>query len=393
MSHPLVSHSPDLLKLEEEGYDLEVKGDRLLVKHVPYVTSDRQVAYGTLVSDLTTNGTRTVGGGVHDMWFIGSRPCDEHGNELDLGGGPGPHNFGAGVTADFSFSRRPRRNPPEFLDYYEKVTTYVRIMRGPARAIDPSATAQTYPAHTTTEEETVFRYLDAASSRAGIGAVTEKLKLGKVAIVGLGGTGAYILDLVAKTPVQSLHLYDGDALFAHNAFRFPGAASLAELEPLPKKVDYLFRKYDPMRRNIFPHAVPIDSTNVADLLAMDFVFIAMDTGSAKKLIVETLRDNAVPFVDCGMGLRRNQDLLRGTLRVTTGAHGHVDHLDSRISYADQREDDYEWNIQTADLNMLNAALAVVKWKKLFGYYVDSKSEFNSTYTVATNVLTSGEAPE
>ena len=393
MSHPLVSHSPDLLKLEEEGYDLEVKADRLLVKHVPYVTSDRQVAYGTLISDLTTNGTRTVGGGVHDMWFIGSRPCDEHGTELDLVSGTGPINFGAGVTADFSFSRRPRRNPPEFLDYYEKVTTYVRIMRGPARSIDPYATAQTYPAHTTTEDESVFRYLDSASSRAGIGAVTERLKLGKVAIVGLGGTGAYILDLVAKTPVEELHLYDGDVLFAHNAFRFPGAASLAELEPMPKKVDYLFSKYNPMRRNISPHAVPIDSTNVTELFAMDFVFIAMDSGSAKKLIMETLRDNAVPFVDCGIGMRRNRDSLRGTLRVTTGTPGRVDHLERRISYADQADDDYEWNIQTGDLNMLNAALAVVKWKKLFGYYVDSKSEYNSNYTVATNILTSGEVYE
>jgi hypothetical protein len=393
MSHPLVSHSPDLQHLEQEGYDLEVRGDRLLIKHVPYVNSDREVVFGTLISDLTTNGTRTVGGGVHDVWFIGSPPCDKDGREIDVISNRAITDFGSGLVANFSFSQRPKRDPPEFLDYYEKVTTYVRILRGPALAIDPSATAQTFPPQTTTEEETVFRYLDAASSRAGIGAVTEKLKLNKVAIVGLGGTGSYILDLITKTPIQEIHLYDDDTLFAHNAFRFPGAASIEELEPMPKKVDYLFAKYDPMRRNLFPHAARIDRTNVAELLEMDFVFIAMDAGSIKKLIVNTLQAGGVPFIDSGMGLRRNENSLRGTIRVTSSTNGHTDHIGSRISFVDESEDDYEWNIQTADLNMLNAALAVIKWKKIFEFYVDGKGEFNSNYTLASNQLTSGDVPQ
>ncbi len=45
---------------------------------------------------------QTVGGGVHDMWFIGSRPCNEQGNELDLVSGTGPINLGAGLIGDFS---------------------------------------------------------------------------------------------------------------------------------------------------------------------------------------------------------------------------------------------------------------------------------------------------
>ena len=32
------------------------------------------------------------------------------------------------------------------------------------------------------------------------------------------------------------------------------------------------------------------------------------------------------------------------------------------------DDDYNRNIQIADLNALNAAFAVIKWKKLFGFY-------------------------
>ena len=37
-------------------------------------------------------------------------------------------------------------------------------------------------------------------------------RLPKVAIVGLGGSGSYILDLIAKTPICEIHLYDGDTL-------------------------------------------------------------------------------------------------------------------------------------------------------------------------------------
>jgi hypothetical protein len=39
---------------------------------------------------------------------------------------------------------------------------------------------------------------------------------------------------------------------------------------------------------------------------------------------------------------------------------------------------------------LNAALAVVKWKKLFGFYADNEGEHFSTYTVDGNLLTSDE---
>jgi tRNA A37 threonylcarbamoyladenosine dehydratase len=48
---------------------------------------------------------------------------------------------------------------------------------------------------------TRFRYLDSASSRTRISSITGKLVLPKVAIVGLGGTGSFILDLIVKTPI------------------------------------------------------------------------------------------------------------------------------------------------------------------------------------------------
>jgi len=69
--------------------------------------------------------------------------------------------------------------------------------------------------------------------------MADKLAVPQVAIVGVGGTGSYILDFLAKTRVREIHLFDGDYFFSHNAFRTPGAATIAELRARPLKVDHL----------------------------------------------------------------------------------------------------------------------------------------------------------
>jgi hypothetical protein len=278
-------------------------------------------------------------------------------------------------------------------DYYEKISNYVKVLGSYARAKDPTAKHTDFPLRETSEDESVFRYHDSATSRSGLSAVAGKLKLEKIAIVGLGGTGSYILDQVAKTPVSEIHLFDDDTLYAHNAFRTPGAAALEVLKNEPLKIDYLFERYDVLRRGIIRHPVRIDEGNVGELHEMNFVFLAMDAGPAKRVIVENLQSWDIPFVDCGMGLQRQENSLRGTVRTTAGMPARYDHLSGRISYTDVNENEYDWNIQTADLNMLNAALAVIKWKKLFGYYVDTKQEMNSTYVLARNRLLSGEVLE
>jgi hypothetical protein len=118
----------------------------------------------------------------------------------------------------------------EYRDYRHKVETYVGRIAGEAAVLDETATAQTFPVIPTGEgAEGVFNYVDTASSRAGIGAVNEKLAGQRVASAGMGGTGGYILDQVAKTEVAEIHLFDGDVFSQHNAFRAPGAPSLRGL--------------------------------------------------------------------------------------------------------------------------------------------------------------------
>ena len=136
----------------------------------------------------------------------------------------------------------------------------------------------------------VFQYSDTASSRAEINLLTRKLEVGRVAIVGLGGTGGYVLDLVTKTPVREIHIFDGDTFSNHNAFRAPGAASLEELRARPFKVQYFHGIYSRMHRGIVPHPVYVDVTNVQVLGDMDFVFLCLEGVAARTLIVTALRE-------------------------------------------------------------------------------------------------------
>ena len=387
----LVGHSADLSKLVEYGYDIEIGGGNLLVHHIPFVTSEGKVEFGILVSELSTTGESTIQPRDHVMWLVGGIPYDHLGQEVGIVINHDPHDFGNGLIAACQMSGKKNNQVPT--NYYDKVENYVRILSGFASVIDPRATYKNAPARESSAEESVFRYHDSATSRSGISAVSAKLSMDKVAIVGLGGTGSYILDLVSKTPVGEIHLYDGDVFYAHNAFRSPGAATIDELRTSPKKVDYLFSRYDPIRREIYAHPENVGADNVVQLRAMSFVFIAIDSGPAKKLIVDELVAAHVPFVDCGIFVFRVENSLGGTLRVTTVTENHDAHIDRRISFGDVNDNEYDFNIQTADLNMMNAAMAVVKWKKFFGYYIDTRHEFNSNYFVNSNRMVSGEMAE
>jgi hypothetical protein len=390
MSQQPISHSPDLKRLRDEGYDLRIRSGYLLVKDVPYVNSSKEVKRGTLVSVLILAGDVTAQPDNHVAYFAGDHPCREDGREIEqIKNQSSKLTLADDVVVDHTFSAKPKP-ADNYEDYYAKVTTYVAILSGPAQIIDPKVTAQTFPVIEpgTADEETVFNYIDTASSRAEISRVTKKLALGKIAIVGLGGTGSYVLDLVAKTPVSEIHLFDGDAFLQHNAFRSPGAPSIDELKAKPQKVAYLKNIYSKMRRGIVDHEVFVSQENVEHLKEMDFVFLCLDRGVTKKLIIEKLEEFDLPFIDVGMGVYLADDALGGILRVTTSTPKQRNHVRARIPFSDSdTQNEYTNNIQVADLNALNAALAVIAWKKQRGFYCDLECEHHSTYTIDGNKLT------
>jgi hypothetical protein len=322
---------------------------------------------------------------------VGEHPCQKDGREIpQIKHTSQTTQLAQDIVVHHSFSNKPAQG---YANYHQKMTRYIDIVSAPAQSVDPTAMARTFKPVAASPEESVFEYLDTASSRAGICAVTDKLKSSRVAIVGLGGTGSYVLDLVAKTPVREIHLFDADAFLQHNAFRAPSAASLDDLTRRPSKVAYFRALYSRMRRGIVAHEEHVSEENVEVLLGFDFVFLCLDHGSAKKLIVDRLSTGAMSFIDVGIGVEMVPESLAlwAICRVTTSTPDKREHFSQRVSFADNDSDNpYDKNIQVADLNALNAALAVIKWKKLYGFYQDLEKEHNTTYTTSSNLLTSDE---
>ena len=231
-----------------------------------------------------------------------------------------------------------------------------------------------------------FNYPDTASSRAEISHITEKLANSYVAIVGLGGTGSYVLDFVAKTPVKEIHIFDDDEFVNHNAFRSPGAPTLELLEDAPSKVEYFAGIYSAMHRHIYTHG-RVDEENIDQLKGMGFVFVSVDDGPTRRLLAEKLTEYNVPFVDVGMGLFEGEESIGGLLRVTTSTSTTRAEAEKQLPVSNPNEDDiYATNIQVAELNALNAALAVIRWKKLMGFYIDRQREYSTIYQVGSGVL-------
>lgn len=392
MSQQLISRSPDLKRLRDEGYDIEIRRGYLLVKNIPYVNVNKEIKRGTLVSELTLAGDVTIIPSTHVAYFEGDHPCNKDGSEIAKIKHASSHQrLGQDVVVDHSFSSKPISG--RYKDYHEKMTTYAAIVSSPAQAIDSNVTPQIFPVIQAEDTESVFNFIDTASSRAGINMATSKLELEKIAIVGVGGTGSYVLDLVAKTPVKEIHLFDRDRFLQHNAFRSPGAPSVEELGIGPLKVAYFKDRYSRMRRGIVAHNCYIDTSNVDQLRGMNFVFLCIDGGEAKKVIIGSLEAFDIPFIDVGMGIDLIDGSLRGILRVTSSTTKQRGHLRKRVSFGNGNgNDDYERNIQIADLNALNAALAVIKWKKLFGFYLDLENEHFSAYTIDGNALINEDQP-
>jgi molybdopterin/thiamine biosynthesis adenylyltransferase len=264
----------------------------------------------------------------------------------------------------------------EFHDYHELVTSYVNLFAKHAVLLDPDCTARTGGGIISEHNAaSPFNYVDTASSRAGVEAFSRRLEGMTIAIVGLGGTGSYVLDLVAKTPVATIHLFDDDTFDQHNAFRAPGAVAVEDLAVRRAKVDHFSAIYSRLHRGIVPHAERMQRGSLAALDGTDFVFLCIDEVDPKRAICDRLARAGIPFVDTGIGLDVGPDGVFGLVRVTTSTNAtRQAALDCMPGGHGGDDDPYRTNVQVADLNALNAALAVVRWKRLFGFYRDGGQE-------------------
>lgn len=399
MLKALISLNADLQRLQQEGFVMEERGGWLIVHHIPYLNDARLIREGTLLMPLCTSGDRTIRPNDHTAYWIGDRPCDVKGDPLpSLVNSAVQKAICNGYTANFYFSCHAEKEefPPngDYPDYYEKVKHYFDIIAAPALNLDSDAWLRLNIGIESIQEETPFRYMDTNASRAGITTLSDKFKGLKVGIIGLGGTGSYILDLIAKIPVAEIHLFDGDEINTHNAFRAPGAMSESDLSKAPKKVEYYAGIYGNMHKGIIPHVEMINSESLPHLDCLNYVFLSLDSVEAKQQIAAYLLDHGIPFIDSGMGIEQEQDgRLSGMLHIAIGTAGCYKHLPQIMGSVDAEKDLYATDIQIAELNSLAAVFSVIRWKKMLGFYVDKRQEPYSVYTINYNELDNAKEEE
>lgn len=394
MLQQLINHNPEILRLQEEGYDLEVRGGYLLIHHIPSLNSQGDLIKGTLVMQLQLSGDKVIKPNDHTAYWCGEKPCLETGAVIpSLINGPKQQNLGFGINTNFFLScfpdSLPGLNGSGYPDYYTKVNTYFSTISGPAIHKFPDARERVRDVVVPVQNTSRLRYADTNSSKSHTAALNEIWKNYKVAVVGLGGTGAYLLDFLAKMDLAEIHLFDDDAFNTHNAFRSPGAPTLECLTSMPKKVDYFQTIYDKMHSKITPHAERITSDNINKLYDMNVVFICVDDNDARCLITRKLSENGVSFIDSGLGLYQEKRHIGGMVRVTTGYPGNYDHLKDAFgaSKIENPEDPYKDNIQVADINALAAILMLVQWKRTLGYYqFMGDLDLNFVYNIGDNRL-------
>jgi hypothetical protein len=383
----LVSHNDDIKRLVEKGYAIGFDSNYMIVRDIPYLDDKGELRTGSIVTKLEFTDQEHVKQVDHQIFFAGSHPCNLDGSTIsNLGGGAislALSEAAADVKVERHFSNKPRVNGQlvGFQDFFDKIESYVTILSGPAKA-KYGANPLTFRSVEEVTDDSVFKIHDTLTSRAEITELSALFKNEVVALVGLGGTGAYLLDFLVKTPVKEIRGFDRDPFYVHNVFRAPGKFDDVELRC--PKADVYQARYENFRHGLFLQAKFIDASCGDDFEGVTFAFVCVDKGSSRAGIFDLLMAKKIPFIDVGMGLNRKRGPLAGMMRATYYSADDAQKVrDKELSeLSDRPNDEYRKNIQIGELNAVNAVLAIIKYKQIKGFYFEEIPNYNLLFDVS-----------
>ncbi|MGE0536187.1 MAG: ThiF family adenylyltransferase [Pirellulales bacterium] len=371
MFQRLVSHNDDLRRLVDKGYALALDpNEYLVVRDIPYLDDQGNLHIGAIVMKFVDAGEDRIVQDDHQIYFAGGIPHGLDGQPIpNLAGGPTTLPLSVAspdVKVERSFSNKPK-GTGKFTDLFHKVESYVAIIAGPAME-KHGANPLTFRVVESAPNHSPFKVRDTLTSRAEIGDLAARFNDDVVAVIGLGGTGGFLLDLLVKTPVREVRGFDADDYYVHNAFRSPGKLDLGEIGQ--GKAEVYQARYDNFRTGLTIRHKLIDPSCADDLRGVTFAFVSVDKGSARAGVFELLIALGIPFIDVGMGLDRRRGPLNGMLRVTYYPPERARELRDKglAELVDRPDDLYLSNIQIGELNALNACLAILRFKQLRGFY-------------------------
>ena len=381
MCFPLVAPDGSLDRLREAGRRFAVR-ENYLVMAVPYLNANGELRRGFIADPINFLTETEIGRpGNHQMYFVGEEPYDLSGTSLVsvLGGGANQTQIFDGHSSSFYFSHKLQTREGQNRDYIsvaEKFEQHYRMIAAPAVYRFPDAEGAFLDVDFGADMITPFCFPDAFSAHAELNGLNASLRPLTVGLIGLGATGAYVLDFVTKTPVKRVRMFDDDRYFVKNAYRSPGTSTSTDFKKY--KVDLYAERYSTFRMDVVPHPERITRENCGLVEDCDFIFVCVDKAASRAAIAEILLELGKPFIDVGLGVNRLSGLLDGGLRATLVDEHTRDQVlaNATLPVGEDADDLYDKNVQIAELNALNAALAVIMFKMRYGYFLAADPIYN-----------------
>lgn len=141
MQRQLINHSPDLVRLVEAGFQVEVSegGGHLLVHHIPYLNSQKELKYGSLIDRLNLATPLLTGQPYdHTIYLAGETTYNVDGTAIPVNHS-NPSVLEGYIPVDHYFSRKPPQG--NYADYFDKIKTYAEIFESQAKVIHIDATS------------------------------------------------------------------------------------------------------------------------------------------------------------------------------------------------------------------------------------------------------------
>ena len=369
---------------EQIGFEVEVESGIVRAVRVPCLFVGRVPGTCTIETSYdpaTGKPDNRIGGDVHAVKV--TIDGDYDGRVYHADGTPiGAHVGGDDKTwSNISIKRGVRGRPEPDETARDLLHRYAKQIVGAV-----SAAGYTQPAALASPDP--FHIPNTFEARAAIAPVQNRIRGQRIAIIGLGGTGAYLLDLIAKTPVSEIHLLDSDCVDWHTLKRAPGAPTAEEIELVRMgsllKVDYYHSKYAAFRPGIHPHPVRVDSPSMfAEFVSdhpIDYAFVCIDQltdgdSARQDVVYRAVTEVGVPFIDSGVSITIEDCAVRGA--VTTSAYdAGSDAWKDAIPNArlDGGGPGYR-NVQLPEVNAAAATFAVMEWRRRTGQYASETPSF------------------